>query len=203
MKIQQGLVSAKEIRQQLLLADATLKVVRIFPKGIHARVKKEGAVIHIYLYDSVESKYVGVVSAQKDQIGKSPAVAGVRIYQAGLLKQYQHQGLVWKVLDAIGEEHRILASPTVSTAGAKMWKTRIHMDHRHVYLIHREKVLAPFKTTHGEFYAVPVTPGNYKMLKDVLYDGSPFTRLVMTTPKDPLLTRWGLTPLALKYMKLL
>ena len=201
MKIIPGLVTAADIRELLNLATSDLPVVKGLGKGIVLRLLKDGAVTYVYLFDTVTGKYVGVTAVQKDVIGDAPLrVRGVRIFSSGLVKSYQKQGYLWHVIDAIGESNRVFSSPGTTNRGRKMWATRLEIDRKHIYLLHRPK---PFNTSHGSLNYVPIRHHEVRGLSDLIWDGSYQTRLIMTRPSDPLLHRLNFGKDELKNIRVL
>lgn len=186
MKILDSLITNKDIKEQLAQADDTLSSVGTPWKGVTLRIKKEGAVSHLYLYDTVKYKYVGVTSVQKDVLDKTRPIKGVRVFQSGLLKEYKGFGFLWHVIDKIGETHRVFSSPSTTSSGRRMWVNRLETDHRHAYLIYRVK---PFNTNYGDVNYFPIRSATARHLMPVIWDGSYQTRLIMTNPKDILFRR--------------
>ena len=200
MKILDSLVTPKDIREQLAQADDTLTTVTTPWHGVVLRIKKEGAVSHVYLYDTVRKQYVGVTSVQKDVIDQAHPIRGVRIFASGLLKEYKGLGFLWHVIDKIGENYRVFSSQSTSNSGRRMWMNRFEVDHRHRYLLYRPK---PFQTSYGELNYYPIRPFEIRLLMPLMWDGSYHTRIIMTNPADKILKRLNLTKDTLKDIKLI
>ncbi len=190
--IPQATFTAKDILDEMHNASTDLPVGKKLPNGFTIRVRREGAISHLYLYDEMNSAFVGVASVQKDKISTlSPSIAGLRVFQTGLLKKYRGFGFVYRVISSLLDKYRVFASPSMTESGKKMWASRMLMDHKHAYLIYSPHGFdAEVK---GKVVSMPffkVDKYNHKVAVKLAWDGSLTTRLLAVKPNDPILKRY-------------
>lgn len=191
----------KDIKDALSLASFQLPVVAKLPSEFTIRVLKVGAITHCFLADEARKKFVGVSSVLKESLPfLTPSIKGVRVFQTGLISDYQGLGFIWRVVNLVGERHRVFASPSMTPKGKAMWIKRITLDHKHVYLltnpdgIRSERVMHENKGKEDKpdrLMFVPVHAHNLKWRTQQAWDSSLKTRLLMVKKDDVIIRRYN------------
>jgi len=186
----QATFTLQDIKEALNLGSFHLPKLAKLPNGIVVRYLKEGSVTHLYLCSGTQKKIIGVASIQKDMLSTiHPVVKGIRISQMGLLREYRGLGLMWKLMSVLLQNYRVFASPAMTKKGRDMWITRIKLDITHPYLLYRPK---GFQGEGSVKLFLPINKNNVSKYKDVMWDGSLKTRLLLVSPADPLIKRYEL-----------